>query len=426
MNRKYIFLVEFLLLVAMVVLTSCIQMRESSQEAEVDNQLYIAPKIETRFGIEIEGYEIASAKIKSGETMGQIMMRNGRSALDVDRLDRLSRNRFPLRNIRAGRRYTTFMTKDTMGYDRVDYVVYEVDELNYVVFMMLPDTMAIYEGVKPSTVRLREGSAVINNSLWGAIMERDMPYAVAAEMESIYQWSVDFFGIQKGDSFSVIYEERFVDDTVSVGVGAIKGVKFTHGKYDHYAIPFSQTKRADSTDVVEFWDENGGSLRKQMLKAPLKYSRISSRFSNARLHPIYKVYRPHHGVDYAAPSGTPVYAVADGVVIIKGWNSGGGGNWLKIKHPNDLMTAYLHLSGFAKGVVQGSHVKQGDLIGYVGSTGASTGPHLDYRVYKRGVAIDPLKIPQSPSKPIDTAHLEAFKRLRDSLVARLDSIAVVE
>lgn len=172
-------------------------------------------------------------------------------------------------------------------------------------------------------------------------MREQMPYALAAELEEIYQWSIDFFGIQKGDAFTVVYDERIID-TTAVGIGRVWGAKFTHAGKDYYAIPFRQNNR------IQYWDVNGGSLRKQLLKAPLKYSRISSRFSNARLHPIYKVYRPHHGVDYAAPKGTPVRAVADGVVTFKGWG-GGGGNTLKIKHPGNMMSGYLHLEPFRQG-----------------------------------------------------------------------------
>jgi len=170
---------------------------------------------------------------------------------------------------------------------------------------------------------------------------------------------------------------------------------------------------------IQYWEADGASLRKQMLKAPLKYSRISSKFSYARKHPIYKVYRPHTGVDYAAPKGTPVHAVADGTVTFKGWG-GGGGNTLKIKHAGNLMTGYLHLSGYAKGIVKGSRVSQGQLIGYVGSTGASTGPHLDYRVWKNGTPIDPLKIPSEPAEPIARENRALFEFVRDRITAELN------
>ncbi len=379
-----------------------------AEEAEV-----VEIEIIKRYGVPIEGYTIETHKVLSGQTMGNIMSANGRSALDIDRIDRAAREVFPLRKMRAGQHYSLFTKCDSLGKKSIDYIAYERNNIDYVLFTMIGDSINVTTGSKPTKVIRNKKIATIKSSLWGAVMEAKLPYVLATELEEIYQWSVDFFGVQPNDSFTVIYDELFVEDSISVGIGQIWGAKFHQSDRDYYAIPFRQ-----SEDKTEFWDETGGSLRKQMLKAPLKYSRISSRFSNARLHPIYKVYRPHHGVDYAAPTGTPVHAVADGVVIFKGWGNGGG-NTLKIKHPNDIMTGYLHLSRYAAGIASGVKVKQGDLIGYVGSTGASTGPHLDYRVWRHGTAIDPLKIPQTPSKPITEENRADFEYTKDHILAEL-------
>ena len=364
------------------------------------------------YGINADNYRTETGEVGSGETLGKILNGYGVSALTVDRLDKASKEIFPLRNIRAGHKYTVFIHEDSLYAPHLDYLVYERNMSQYVVFGFHEDSVSVQTGEKEFTVRRTKKSATINSSLWGAIMEEHLPYALAAEMEDIYQWTVDFFGIQKGDAFTVVYDERIID-TTAVGIGRVWGAKFTHAGKDYYAIPFRQNNR------IQYWDVSGGSLRKQLLKAPLKYSRISSRFSNARLHPIYKVYRPHHGVDYAAPKGTPVRAVADGVVTFKGWG-GGGGNTLKIKHPGNMMSGYLHLSRFAKGIAQGSRVSQGQLIGYVGSTGASTGPHLDFRLWRNGKPIDPLKAPSEPAEPIAAQNRAAFEFVRDRIVAELD------
>ncbi len=409
-----VFMASLLLLIS----SSCNQTSDNSRE-----EVAIEKVVEMRYGIPIEGYDIRIAKVRQGQTMGNIMGGYGRSALDIDRLDRAARELFPLRNMRAGQPYSAFISTDSLGAEHLDYIVYERNNIDYVCFSMIGDSVDVRLGSKPTKIIRNKKSADISSSLWGAVMEAELPYALASELEDVYQWSVDFFGIQSGDHFTVIYDEMFVDDSLSVGIGQLWGAKFTQSGKDYYALPFKQNEK------TEYWDETGGSLRKQMLKAPLKYSRISSRFSNARLHPIYKVYKPHHGVDYAAPLGTPVYAVADGVVTFKGWG-GGGGNTLKIKHPNDIMTGYLHLSRYAPGIASGVRVTQGELIGYVGSTGASTGPHLDYRVWRHGTAIDPLKIPQKPSEPISEHNRAEFDNLKARIIAELegeipDSLKVV-
>ena len=325
------------------------------------------------YGIDADLYRLETSEIASGETLGKILNRYGISAQAVDRLDKIAAEVFPLRNIRAGQKYTAFIHEDSLYTPHLDFLAYEISMTDYVVFGFQNDSVTIRKDAKSFTLERRKKSAVINSSLWGAIMEQNLPYSLAAA----------------------------------------EGLRITQGGKEYYAIPFRQGGK------IQYWEADGASLRKQMLKAPLKYTRISSRFSYARRHPIYKVYRPHTGVDYAAPKGTPVHAVADGVVTFKGWG-GGGGNTLKIKHAGGLMTGYLHLSGYAKGIAQGTRVSQGQLIGYVGSTGASTGPHLDYRVWKNGTPIDPLKIPSEPAEPISKENREAFEFVRDRIMAELN------
>ena len=368
------------------------------------------------YGINTNDHNVVNDTVRSGETVGGILNRCGISAVMVDRLDKAAVDVFPLRKIRADKPYTKFThtVSDSLGEREVlDYLVYHIDAIEYVTFGFLGDSVSVVKGENPVEVVRERREAVITSSLWGAIMEQDMPYSLAAEVEDIYQWTVDFFGIQSGDSFTVIYDEKYVNGQ-SVGIGRVWGALFKHGGKEYYAIPYAQEK-----GKLRYWEANGESLRKQMLKAPLKYTRISSKFSNSRLHPVHKVYRPHHGVDYAAPSGTPVHSVADGTVVFAGWG-GGGGNTIKIKHAGNLQTGYLHLKGFAKGIKVGTKVSQGQLIGYVGSTGTSTGPHLDYRIWKNGTPIDPLKVTQEPAEPIAVAHKERFEAIRDRLIAELE------
>ncbi len=391
----------------LVALTACSDSKNEAAEEAVE-----APK-NIRYGIDADLYRLETGEVQEGETVGRILNGFGVSARLIDKLDKASKEAFPLRNIRPGHKYTAFIHEDSLYAPHLDYLAYEKSISEYVVFCFVGDSVTITKGEKPTTVRRTKKSAVIESSLWGAIMEADLPYALAAELEDIYQWTVDFFGIQAGDDFTVIYDEKFIDDTVSIGIGRVWGAKFNHAGKTRYAIPFRQG------DKLQYWEADGGSLRKNILKAPLKFSRISSGFSYSRLHPVHKVRRPHTGVDYAAPSGTPVRAVADGVVTFRGWG-GSGGNTIKIKHAGNLMTGYLHLRGFAKGIVVGARVTQGQLIGYVGSTGTSTGPHLDYRIWKNGTPINPLKVPQEPTEPINEKNRAKFEFVRDRIIAELE------
>ena len=363
------------------------------------------------FGINADNYTLERKTVERGDSWSKILGEYGIGTQKVLRLDQLTKDICPLRTIRAGSHYTTFTRQDSTAV-QLDYLVYEKNLVDYVVFAFVGDSVAVREGQREVEIRRKKSTAVISSSLWGAIMEAKLPYSLASEMEDIYQWTVDFFGIQEGDQFTVIYDEKFID-TLSVGIGRVWGAKFTHRGKDIYAIPFEQGGR------LQYWEEDGGSLRKQLLKAPLKFTRISSKFSHARFHPVLKKYRPHHGVDYAAPMGTPVRAVADGTVTRKSYDKAAG-NMLKIKHPGNLSSGYLHLRGFAKGIKVGARVSQGQVIGYVGSTGRSTGPHLDFRLWKGNTAINPLKVPQKPTEPISKENREKFERVRTRVMAELN------
>ena len=363
------------------------------------------------FGINADNYTLERKTVERGDSWSKILGEYGIGTQKVLRLDQLTKDICPLRTIRAGSHYTAFTRQDSTAVN-LDYLVYEKNLVDYVVFAFVGDSVAVREGQREVEIRRKKSTAVISSSLWGAIMEAQLPYSLASEMEDIYQWTVDFFGIQEGDRFTVIYDEKFID-TLSVGIGRVWGAKFTHRGKDIYAIPFEQGGK------LQYWEEDGGSLRKQLLKAPLKFTRISSKFSHARLHPVLKKYRPHHGVDYAAPMGTPVRAVADGTVTKKSYDKAAG-NMLKIKHPGNLSSGYLHLRGFAKGIKVGARVSQGQVIGYVGSTGRSTGPHLDFRLWKGSTPINPLKVPQKPTEPISKDNKERFDKVKERIMAELN------
>lgn len=387
---------------------ACTSSTKNGEEQTAPPRVYI-------YNIDCTDHEVIRGEVQKGETAGKIFDRYGVTAAQIDRIARVCRDTFDLRKIRIGGRYTVLLSGDSTA-RHLDHFVYEKNITDYVTISLVGDSIAVSNGRKDVRVERHKSTAHISSSLWNSIADAGMPISLAVDLEDIYGWSVDFFGLQTGDNFTVIYEKQYVD-TVCIGSGRIWGAVFNHNGKQLYAIPFRQGEK------ITYWDENGNSLRKLLLKAPLKYSRISSRFSHARLHPVHRVYRPHHGVDYAAPKGTPVYAIADGTVIFKGWG-GGGGNTLKIKHPRNLTSGYLHLSGFAKGIATGVRVSQGQLIGYVGSTGTSTGPHLDFRLWKGGTPIDPLKAPSEPVEPIKAENREYFEWVRSMVLAELgDSLS---
>ncbi len=362
------------------------------------------------YNIDCTDHEVARGEVQRGETAGKIFDRYGVSAAQIDHIDRVCRDTFDLRKIRIGGRYTVLLSGDSTS-RHLDHFIYEKNITDYVTISLVGDSVVARNGRKDVRVERHKSTATISSSLWNSIADAGMPISLAVDLEEIYGWSVDFFGLQAGDNFTVVYEKQFVD-SVCIGSGRVWGAVFNHGGKELYAIPFRQGEK------ITYWDEQGNSLRKLLLKAPLKYSRISSRFSHSRLHPVHRVYRPHHGVDYAAPKGTPVYAIADGTVIFKGWG-GGGGNTIKIKHPRNLTSGYLHLSRFAKGIATGVRVSQGQLIGYVGSTGTSTGPHLDFRLWKGNKPIDPLKAPSEPVEPIKPENREYFEWVRGMVLSEL-------
>jgi murein DD-endopeptidase MepM/ murein hydrolase activator NlpD len=265
---------------------------------------------------------------------------------------------------------------------------------------------------KPIEQKIQFASGTIESSLWESMREIEANPMLAVELSEIFAWSIDFFGVQEGDRYKVIYLESFVDSQ-SIGINNILGAWFYHNGTDFWGIPFEQG------GVRSFFDEKGNSLRKAFLKAPLRFSRISSGFSHSRYHPVLKIRRPHHGVDYVAPTGTPVYSVGDGLVTGIGYQRSGGGNYVKIKHNSVYATTYMHLSRFGKGIRKGVYVKQGDVIGYVGTSGLSTGPHLDFRFYKNGSAVNPLKVEAPPVEPVYEENLAAYGIVRGITIQAL-------
>jgi murein DD-endopeptidase MepM/ murein hydrolase activator NlpD len=350
-------------------------------------------------------------KIGRNQFLSEILENHGITNSEIDQVARNSRQIFDVRKMRAGAPYT--ILKGVSDSTRALYMIYEHDPVTYYI-LDFTDSLHLREESRNITWKLKYSSGSIETSLWNSIIESGTNPTLAVELSEIYAWSVDFFGLQVGDRYKVIYEEEFID-TISVGIRKVYGAWFQHAGQEFYAIPIIQ----DS--IESYFDIDGKSLRKAFLKAPLRFSRISSRFSNSRMHPILRIRRPHHGVDYAAPIGTPVVAIGDGKVIMAEYQSGSG-RIVKVKHNSVYTTAYMHLSRFGPGVKVGTYLNQGDIVGYVGSSGLSTGPHLDFRFYKNGAAVDPLKVEAPSVDPIKDENMEKFNKISSLIKDLLDSI----
>lgn len=357
------------------------------------------------YGLAIDSFRVDTGYVREGETLGGILRKCGATREQLTHVLSLDREQFDVRTIRAGKRYLACYQPDSV----LLYWIYQPD-IKTAKVLHLTDSLHVEHHEKPVEIRARYAEATIESSLWNAMITNGLPADLALELSEIYAWTIDFFGLQKDDSIRVYYEEQYVDST-RIGIGHIYAAHFYHGRRWQDAYWF------ENEDIRGYFDGDGNSLRKAFLKAPLNYKRISSHFSYARKHPVLKIVRPHTGVDYAAPTGTPVVSIGDGVVIEKGYK-GGGGHTVKIRHNSTYTSAYLHLSKYGKDLRVGSHVSQGQVIGYVGSSGTATGPHLDFRIWKNGCPIDPLKMESPPVEPVPAAYRTAF----DSVVETYNQV----
>lgn len=377
-----------------------------TDSAEVQEMVY-------EYGIPADRYRVQYGIVQPRQNLGFILGEHGVSTGTVHHLGEKARGVFDVRRIRSGQAYALFFSKhDSLAPPR--FFVYEEDPKSYIVFDLRGD-LAVSRGQNPAEWRTQTVKGQVESSLWVAMQRCEASPQLAIVLSHIFGWTIDFFGLQKQDEFRVIYEQEFVDGK-ALDNFHILAASFRASDSTYYAIPFVQ----DGEEL--YYNERGNSLEGAFLKAPLDFYRISSRFTNSRYHPVLKRYRAHHGVDYAAPAGTPVYAIGSGKVIAKAYQANGGGNYVKIKHNGTYTTTYMHLSRFAKGLKVGSTVKQKEIIGYVGSTGLSTGPHLDFRVYENGRPINPLTIKSQPKKPISEANRAAFSQVCDSLVLKLKGL----
>lgn len=364
------------------------------------------------FGFDPAQMTVRDGNVRSGEFFSTLLMKLGMSAGDAYLLSEACDTVFDVRSLRVGNAYQAYYSPSSTG--ALEYLVYWQDRVNGVVFKCTAP-YSVWKVARPVVTEHRYADVTISSSLWNDMLAAGVSPLLILSLSDIYAWTVDFFGLQKGDRFRVFYDEKTCDGDV-IAVDTVRYAVFTHQGEDFPAVMFDQ---GDGGNI--YWNEKGESMRKAFLKAPLQYSRISSGFSYARRHPVTRRVQPHTGVDYAAPAGTPVMTIGDGVVTSRR-NEGAGGNVVRIRHNSVYSTAYLHLSRYASGLKVGQRVRQGEVIGYVGSTGRSTGPHLDFRVWKNGSPINPLKMESPPAEPLKKEFSEDFEAVCLAYSRRLDSL----
>lgn len=406
--------IGYLLLIA-VVLFSC---QKEKKEAKIIVPEVIeeekAPPIITEFGYVLNDFYVVKDTIRPGDSFGAIMDAHGISRTKVFEITNTIKDTFNVARIQAGKPYMLLKSKDTT--EKVQVFVYQNNKIDYTV-IDFRDSIIAKKSKKPVTLVEKTASGIINSSLMQTFDDMDLNFLVAYNMADIYAWTIDFTRLQAGDRFKVIYTEKFIDDTIPAGIDQIKASYFEHRSKPIYAFRFMDDSINNS---VDYYDEEANNLRRAFLTAPVKFSRISSRYNLKRRIKYYgNRVRPHRGTDFAAPIGTPILATADGVVT-KSERKGGNGKYVKIRHNATYDTQYLHMSRQA--VKVGKFVKQGDVIGYIGMTGNTGGPHVCYRFWKNGKEVDPFKQDLPASKPLVDSLKQRFYNHVQPLKTELDSI----
>jgi murein DD-endopeptidase MepM/ murein hydrolase activator NlpD len=407
MQKSVIFGVLSLVMLACTSKSEIHQTREKVKEVPRDSA--VAHTFDS-YGIKIDSLEVETYRVKRNESLYVILDKFDFSPREIYSITQQVRHFVDIREIRPGQKYRTYSSADST--EGLAQMVWQTNPIDYLVFDWQKDSLQIYKAARPLKSETVATAGTIQNSLYQTVSEQGSSRLLAFKMAEIFAWQINFFGLRDGDSFNVLYNKQFIDEDF-YGIGEILAAEFIHRGEKFRAYKFSHG------DINGYFTESGESVQKALLKAPFKFSqRVSSHFSSSRYHPILKKRMPHYGVDFAAPHGTPVLAVGDGTVTEAQYR-GANGNIVKVTHNKTYRTAYLHLSGFADGIYRGAKVKQGQIIGYVGNTGRSTGTHLDYRLYRNNKPVNPLTVDLPSSKSVPDSLMDEFLTVRDELNYKL-------
>jgi len=398
----------FLTLIISILLISCGEKKPELIPAEI-----VKEKIVKQFGFTLNNYTVKRDTVKSGDSFGSILEDNNLFYPQIYNIVQKAKKVFDVRRINIGKPYSVLFSKDSLKTPQV--FIYQPNLIDYVVVSL---TDSLWAEKKSKAVKLVEFEAegIITSSLSETMEEKKLSPLLSNELSEIYAWTIDFFRLEKGDNFKVIYSSKFVDDSISVGLNRIHSAYFEHRGKPYYAIEFETDAKKG---LVEYFDENGKNLRRAFLRAPVQFSRISSRYNLKRKIAFYGRVRPHRGTDFAAPRGTPIRATASGTVTKSSYTRSNG-NYVKIKHNGTYSTQYLHMD--KRGVKVGQFVNQGDYIGTVGMTGNTSGPHVCYRFWKNGKQVDPLRQKLPEAKPISKELKEKYLVHMAPIKKQLDAI----
>ena len=398
----------FLTLIISILLISCGEKKPELIPAEI-----VKEKIVKQFGFTLNNYTVKRDTVKSGDSFGSILEDNNLFYPQIYNIVQKAKKVFDVRRINIGKPYSVLFSKDSLKTPQV--FIYQPNLIDYVVVSL---TDSLWAEKKSKAVKLVEFEAegIITSSLSETMEDKKLSPLLSNELSEIYAWTIDFFRLEKGDNFKVIYSSKFVDDSISVGLNRIHSAYFEHRGKPYYAIEFETDAKKG---LVEYFDENGKNLRRAFLRAPVQFSRISSRYNLKRKIAFYGRVRPHRGTDFAAPRGTPIRATASGTVTKSSYTRSNG-NYVKIKHNGTYSTQYLHMD--KRGVKVGQFVNQGDYIGTVGMTGNTSGPHVCYRFWKNGKQVDPLRQKLPEAKPISKELKEKYLVHMAPIKKQLDAI----
>ena len=398
-------------LIMMLLLTFSCSVGPEETKAPVKEKSLIPEKHHMEYGINCDALNVIKDVVQPNQNLSDILLQFDVPYSVINAVALVSENVFDVRKIKFGNPFCIISTTDSTK--KVRYFVYELNPVDYVVFE-LDYPVAVYIGKKEVQIRTKTVTGFIESSLWQTVTEQQLDPELAIKLSEIYAWDIDFHHLRSGDGFRVIFEERFVAG-ILVGLGRVKAAVFKHKDKNFYAFYFKQD------DSGSYYDQNANSMQKAFLKSPIKFARITSRYSKRRFHPVLKKHKAHFGIDYAAKTGTPIMSTGDGVILKAAYDRNNG-KYVKVKHNGIYTTQYLHMSKIAHGIKQGVKVKQGDVIGYVGSTGLATGPHLCYRFWKNGKQVDPFKEDIPSVEPVQKEYIPYFNQQMTKLKQQLDAI----